>query len=86
MNLKAWYEMNDGKSLIALFKDGILSESEFRGFCKGNIHKYVKRYNGIEDLVSAKNYILTLIDFENEIDQKKQDQMQNTTQEQNTNE
>lgn len=50
-----------------------MSESEYIGFLKGNIYKYVARYeekNGIEDLEKAKWYINKLIDAEKEDSQE----------------
>lgn len=43
------------------------SKDEFRGFLKGNVSKYIMRYqskNGIDDLEKAKIYLDWLIKFE----------------------
>ena len=53
---------------LTAYRKGLLTPEEFRGFCKGNIIKYVHRYrfkNGVEDLEKAKRYIDELISFEN---------------------
>lgn len=52
-----------GKETIEILKD-TLSEAEFRGFLKGNIIKYLTRYehkNGLEDLQKAEWYLVRLI-------------------------
>ena len=52
---------------LRAYREGLLTDEEFRGFCKGNIIKYVHRYrfkNGVEDLEKAKSYIDELISFE----------------------
>lgn len=62
------YSTGNGNDLIDLFKMGLLSDDQFRGFCKGNVHKYITRYqdkNGVEDLTKARTYLDFLIDFEN---------------------
>ena len=52
------------------YRKGLLSSEEFKGFCKGNIIKYVYRYDekgGIDDLKKARDYINELISlFERE--------------------
>lgn len=48
----------------------ILTEEELRGFLKGNIFKYVDRYqdkNGIEDLEKAREYTHRLEEFEKKV-------------------
>ena len=48
----------------------ILTEEETRGFLKGNIFKYVDRYqdkNGIEDLEKAREYTHRLEEFEKKV-------------------
>lgn len=45
------------------------TRDEYRGFLKGNILKYVMRYQdkgGLEDLKKAEQYLTWLIDFERE--------------------
>lgn len=42
-----------------------MSQSEFNGYCKGNVIKYVWRYqnkNGLEDLKKAQWYLNKLIE------------------------
>ena len=49
---------------LQAYREGLLTEEEFKGFCKGNIIKYVYRYeqkNGIDDLKKARDYINELI-------------------------
>jgi hypothetical protein len=51
-----------------------MSSEAFRGFCKGNVLKYVWRYeskNGLEDLEKAKWYLNQLI-FALETDQERE--------------
>ncbi len=55
------------KETIDILKE-TLSEAEFKGFLKGNIIKYLTRYehkNGLEDLKKAEWYLGRLI---NEVD------------------
>ena len=64
--MNAHYKKTKIDPLTACRK-GLLTPEEFRGFCKGNIIKYVHRYrfkNGVEDLEKAKSYIDELISFE----------------------
>lgn len=56
-----------GKDLIDRFEEGLISEEQTRGFLKGNILKYVTRYeskDGTKDLLKAKEYLKRLIAFE----------------------
>ena len=49
---------------------------EFRGYCIGNCHKYIYRYNaknGIEDLEKARRYIQFLINAEQGFDPLKEE-------------
>lgn len=55
-----------GIEVIEYIKDK-LSKEEYRGYCLGNIIKYVSRFkhkNGIEDLKKARVYLDWLIDLE----------------------
>lgn len=64
-----YYKGKDGKDLFDRFEEGLLSKDEVRGFYKGNIIKYVTRYqgkNGSEDLDKAITYIKRLESFEKE--------------------
>lgn len=57
------YTLPSGKQLIELLQSDLLTRSEFIGFCKGNIYKYVSRYqskNHREDLEKAKQYLTFL--------------------------
>lgn len=61
------YYKSNGKDLFTRFEEGLLTTEEYRGFLKGNIFKYVTRYqdkNGQEDLVKAETYMDTLEEFE----------------------
>lgn len=63
------YTLPSGKQLIELFQSDLLTRKEFIGFCKGNVYKYVARYqqkNHREDLEKAKQYLNFLEEFENE--------------------
>lgn len=65
--LEERYTTGSGKQLFEVLEDDLLEPDETRGFYKGNIYKYVKRYpkkNGIEDLEKAKDYINQLIELE----------------------
>lgn len=62
-----YYQGSDGKDLFDRFEEGLLSPDEIRGFYKGNIIKYVTRYqgkNGFEDLQKAGVYLSRLETFE----------------------
>lgn len=61
------YTGEDGKDLIDRFEEGLITEEQTRGFLKGNVLKYVTRYedkNGIDDLIKAHEYLRRLIAFE----------------------
>jgi len=65
--MKPEYYQNKGQDLFSHFENGLLTNDEYRGFLKGNIFKYIARYqnkNGHEDLVKAKTYLDTLEEFE----------------------
>lgn len=69
-NLEERYTTGSGKQLYDVFEDDLLEPDEARGFYKGNIYKYVKRYpkkNGIEDLEKARDYIDLLIKLEKKL-------------------
>ena len=55
------YYVSNGLSPIGAFKQGLISEDEYRGFLIGNIIKYTiragKKDNAVEDLNKARNYI-----------------------------
>lgn len=54
------YILPSGKQLIELLQSDLLTRKEFIGFCKGNVYKYVSRYqfkNHREDLEKAKQYL-----------------------------
>lgn len=62
-----YYKGKDGKDLFDRFEDGLLTKEEVVGFYKGNIIKYVTRFeqkNGVEDLDKAITYLNRLKDFE----------------------
>lgn len=63
-----YYKGKDGKDLFDRFEDGLLTKEEVIGFYKGNVIKYVTRFeqkNGIEDLDKAITYLNRLKEFEN---------------------
>lgn len=69
-NIEQRYTTGSGKQLYDIMEDDLLEPDEARGFYKGNIYKYVKRYpkkNGIEDLEKAKDYINQLIELEKKL-------------------
>lgn len=62
------YILPSGKQLIELLQSDLLTRKEFIGFCKGNVYKYVSRYqskNHREDLEKAKQYLNFLEGLEN---------------------
>lgn len=55
-----YYAGQDGKDLFNRFEDGLLTHDEVVGFYKGNVIKYVTRFeqkNGVEDLDKAITYL-----------------------------
>ena len=63
---KPSYYSNNGKDLFDRFEGGLMTAEQVRGFYKGNIIKYVTRYqdkNGTEDLQKARTYLDRLIKF-----------------------
>ena len=65
----------DGKDLLQIFEENLLTDEEYKGFLKGNVYKYVKRYevkNGKEDLEKATVYLKKLHDFEVQHEKEKQ--------------
>ena len=63
------YRTTSGKQLFDTLHDDLLTPEEYKGFLRGNIYKYVKRYedkNGVEDLRKAIVYIEKLIELEEE--------------------
>lgn len=62
-----YYQGQDGKDLFDRFEEGLLTPDEVRGFYKGNLFKYVARYqgkNGLQDLDKAGTYLHRLRQFE----------------------
>lgn len=62
------YVLPSGKQLIELLQSDLLTRKEFIGFCKGNVYKYVSRYqakNHHEDLEKAQQYLKFLEGLEN---------------------
>lgn len=61
------YYKKNGLSPIGAFKQGLLSQEEYIGFCKGNIIKYVIRAgdkgDAVKDLKKAKDYINFYMDI-----------------------
>lgn len=69
------YKGKDGKDLLQLFEESLLSDDEYKGFLKGNVYKYLKRYehkNGKEDLEKATVYLNKLYNFEVQHEKEKQ--------------
>lgn len=65
----------DGKDLLQVFEESLLTDEEYKGFLKGNVYKYLKRYehkNGKEDLEKATVYLNKLCDFEVRHEKEKQ--------------
>ena len=63
------YKTTSGKQLFDVLRDDLLTPEEYKGFLRGNVYKYVKRYedkNGVEDLRKAIVYIEKLIELEEE--------------------
>lgn len=61
------YTGEDGKDLIDRFEEGLIPEEQTRGFLKGNVLKYLVRYEdkgGMDDLIKANEYLRRLIAFE----------------------
>lgn len=61
------YTGKDGKDLIDRLEEGMIPKEQTRGFLKGNILKYVTRYeskDGTKDLLKAQEYLKRLIAFE----------------------
>lgn len=61
------YTGEDGKDLIDRFEEGLIPEEQARGFLKGNVLKYLVRYEdkgGMDDLLKANEYLRRLIEFE----------------------
>lgn len=62
-----YYRLNSKDDLFSFFEKGLLTANETRGFYKGNIIKYVTRYqdkNGVEDLKKSQTYLNELTEFE----------------------
>lgn len=63
------YKTQSGKQLFDILEEELLNEEEYAGFLKGNVYKYLQRYeqkNGVEDLKKARVYLDKLIDETNE--------------------
>lgn len=61
------YTGEDGKDLIDRMEEGLIPEEQVRGFLKGNVLKYLVRYEdkgGMDDLIKAHEYLTRLIAFE----------------------
>jgi len=64
MNEPTYYNLN-GLSPLEAFKEGLMSEEELIGFCKGNVVKYTiraghKNDEAVKDCEKAINYLQTL--------------------------
>lgn len=63
------YQTESGKNFMDILKNEMLTHDEYIGFLKGNVYKYVFRYqkkNGKEDLEKAQTYLKLLEDEINE--------------------
>lgn len=70
-NINPDHYRNNGKDLFAHFEEGLMTPNEIVGFYKGNIMKYLTRYqdkNGIEDLKKCERYLKQLISYEEKQD------------------
>lgn len=70
-----YYQGVDGLDLFSRFENGMLPPKEVVGFYKGNVIKYLTRYqdkNGVEDLQKAMMYLTQLISFESYNAKKKE--------------
>lgn len=78
------YAKNDGIECIEAI-EASMDADEFRGFLKGNIQKYVWRYeekNGLEDLKKASWYLdLLIFNIENEPQQEAVGALENASME-----
>lgn len=58
------YYNSNGLSPLKAFKQGLISEEEFIGFCKGNVIKYTvrcgKKDDAIKDIDKAIDYLQEL--------------------------
>lgn len=62
------YQTHSGKNFMEILKNEMLTHDEYIGFLKGNVYKYVFRYqkkNGKEDLEKAQTYLKLLEDEAN---------------------
>jgi hypothetical protein len=67
-NINPEHYKSKSKETIERLQDN-LTQGEFKGYLKGNILKYLDRYehkNGVEDLNKAQWYLNKLIELENE--------------------
>jgi hypothetical protein len=67
-NINPDHYKSKSKETIERLQDN-LTQGEFKGYLKGNILKYLDRYehkNGVEDLNKAQWYLNKLIELENE--------------------
>ena len=67
-NINPQHYKSKSKETIERLQDN-LTQGEFKGYLKGNILKYLDRYehkNGVEDLNKAQWYLNKLIELENE--------------------
>lgn len=66
------YATQSGKQLIELLRDDLLTKEEYIGFLKGNLYKYVFRYQskgGLDDLKKAQYYLEELQKIVGELDE-----------------
>lgn len=68
------YYKSKGGDLFSFYEEGLLTEEETRGFYKGNVIKYLIRYqgkNGLQDLDKASTYLSQLSKFEVKLKKEK---------------
>ena len=84
VNHPSHYTKNGGVESIEAIESS-MSKEAFRGFLKGNVQKYVWRYedkNGLEDLKKACWYLdLLIFSMENEAEQEAVEALENASQE-----
>ena len=83
VNSPRHYSKNGGIECIEAI-EASMEKDEFRGFAKGNVIKYVWRYedkNGLEDLKKARWYLdLLIFSMENEAEQEAVEALENAAQ------
>lgn len=69
-NAQPSHYLSEGCSPVDCFKMGLIGADEYKGFCKGNVIKYVVRAgkkggeSAVKDYSKAVDYLLFLIEME----------------------